>query len=86
MQYRVLRLHEVKAATGLGRSTIYAQQAAGEFPPSFALGERAVGWLSNEIAAVLNARATGATSEAIRGLVASLVEGRRGAIATGGTW
>ena len=58
----VLRLPQVKAKTGLGRSTIYAQEEAGVFPPSFCLGPRAVGWIESEVDAVLaTARAAGAT-------------------------
>ncbi|ANB73774.1 AlpA family transcriptional regulator [Paraburkholderia phytofirmans OLGA172] len=40
----ILRLKQVKAVTGLSRSTIYARQKNGSFPPSLALGPRAVGW------------------------------------------
>jgi prophage regulatory protein len=41
---RILRLPEVKAITGLSRSTIYARIAAGTFPRPVALGIRAIGW------------------------------------------
>ena len=46
---RILRLPQVKAATGLSRSTIYAKVKAGEFPRYIALGVRSVGWLESEI-------------------------------------
>ncbi|OQK60187.1 hypothetical protein XM77_c10224 [Vibrio vulnificus] len=48
-QQRILRLPEVKAKTGFGRSTIYALMANGEFPRSIRIGARAVGWLESDI-------------------------------------
>jgi prophage regulatory protein len=49
MAQNVMRLPEVKTATGLSRSSIYAFSKRGEFPAPIPLGARAVGWLSNEI-------------------------------------
>lgn len=46
-----LRLPEVKALTGLSRSTIYAQMAAGAFPLCINIGARSVAWLKSEILA-----------------------------------
>lgn len=46
---RVLRLVQVKAKTGKGRSAIYEAMEKGEFPGSIPIGERAVGWLEDEI-------------------------------------
>jgi prophage regulatory protein len=46
---RILRLPEVCAVTGLGRSFIYQLQAAGSFPQRVKLGVRAVGWLEDEV-------------------------------------
>ncbi|MPZ39179.1 MAG: AlpA family phage regulatory protein [Rhizobiales bacterium] len=48
---RILRRSEVERATGLKRSAIYANIAAGRFPKPVPLGEKAVGWLESEIAA-----------------------------------
>lgn len=45
-----LRLPEVKALTGLSRSTIYAQMANGVFPVCINIGPRSVAWLKSEIA------------------------------------
>ena len=47
----ILRLNEVKARTGLARSTIYDRIKAGEFPAQVSLGTRAVGWLESDIEA-----------------------------------
>lgn len=49
MQTNILRLPEVKARTGLSRSTIYFRIAEGSFPKSVSLGARAVGWIDEEI-------------------------------------
>jgi len=46
---RILRLPEVEAAVGLKRSQIYEGIAGGKFPAPVPLGERAVGWLEDEI-------------------------------------
>ena len=52
----VLRRAQVEAATGLGRSTIYAMMAEGTFPAPVRLGRRAVGWRQSAICAWLDAR------------------------------
>lgn len=49
MSYKILRLHEVIEQIGLSRSTIYLRMSKGEFPKSITLGERAVGWNSEDI-------------------------------------
>ena len=45
----ILRLPDVKARTGLSRSTIYARIAQGSFPKPVTLGGRAVGWIEKEV-------------------------------------
>ena len=49
MTHTILRLPDVKATTGLSRSTIYMRVAEGTFPRPVGLGGRAVGWLEAEI-------------------------------------
>lgn len=46
---RILRLPEVCALTGLGRSFIYQLQAEGRFPQRIKLGARAAGWVEEEV-------------------------------------
>ena len=46
-----LRLKQVKAATGMSRSWIYAAIVQGIFPAPINLGPRAVAWNSQSIAA-----------------------------------
>lgn len=49
MALTILRLPEVKARTGLSRSTIYLKMAEGSFPEPIALGVRSVGWIESEV-------------------------------------
>ncbi|QPJ64813.1 MAG: AlpA family transcriptional regulator [Candidatus Nitrohelix vancouverensis] len=49
MTYRILRLPEVMARTGLSRSTIYHYISKAAFPKPVSLGVRAVGWVEGEI-------------------------------------
>ena len=46
---RILRLREVCARTGVGRSSIYAWVSKGIFPKPVILGARAVGWRESVI-------------------------------------
>lgn len=46
---RFLRLPRVKDRVGLGRSSIYALVASGEFPRPISLGGRAMAWLESDI-------------------------------------
>lgn len=49
MSNKIIRLPEVKSKTGLSRSTIYLRMFKGVFPQTISLGERAVGWLEDDI-------------------------------------
>ena len=49
MEYKIIRLSDVKAKTGLSRSTIYLRMAEGKFPHQICLGSRAVGWINSEV-------------------------------------
>ena len=49
MEPQILRLNDVKAKTGLSRSTIYLSMAEGTFPKKISLGSRAVGWINSEV-------------------------------------
>lgn len=49
MTHVILRLPQVKARTGLSRSSIYLRMANGVFPRSVSLGGRAVGWVEADI-------------------------------------
>ena len=53
---RILRPADVIKKIGLSKSTLYNFIAAGNFPPSIALGERAIGWLSSDVDAWICSR------------------------------
>ncbi len=46
---RILRLPDVRARTGLSRSSIYLHIKQGKFPKYINLSLRSVGWLESEI-------------------------------------
>ncbi len=52
----IIRLPQVIQRTALSRSNIYAKMKSGDFPSSISLGARAIGFLSNEIDAWIEAR------------------------------
>ena len=53
----VLRRRQVEGRTGLGRSSIYALIADGQFPTPIRLSANTVGWLEHEIDAWIAERA-----------------------------
>jgi len=46
---KFMRLQEVIKTVGLSRPTIYKRMTLGTFPKPVKLGERAVGWVSDEV-------------------------------------
>ena len=56
MTIRILRLPEVQEKVGLSRSSIYLRIQGGNFPSPVSLGGRAVGWLSAEVEAWIEAQ------------------------------
>lgn len=56
-QISIIRMPSVKARTGLSRSSIYSFIKSGRFPQHVSLGGKpAVGWVSSEIDARIEAR------------------------------
>lgn len=49
LQHKFLRLPEVKATTGLSKSSIYARISEGTFPKQIPLGPRLVVWVESDI-------------------------------------
>ena len=49
LQNKLLRLPQVKALTGLSKSSIYARIAEGTFPKQIPLGPRLVVWVEADI-------------------------------------
>lgn len=52
----ILRLHQVSARVGLGRTAIYSRIGDGTFPKPVSLGGGAVGWVESEIDAWVSAQ------------------------------
>lgn len=46
---KILRLRDVMAVTGLARSTVYDFINNSDFPKPVQLGDRAVGWVEQEV-------------------------------------
>lgn len=53
---KFLRLHDVKALTGLSRSTIYRYAKQGIFPGPARLGRRSIAWVEAEVLAWITER------------------------------
>ena len=79
MTHTILRIPAVKSESGLSRSTIYLRIAQGLLTKPVSLGARAVGWPSDEIAAINAARIAGKTDEEVRTLVLKLEVARKSA-------
>jgi len=77
--HTILRIPSVKSESGLSRSTIYLRIAQGLWTKPVSLGARAVGWPSDEVAAINAARIAGKTDEEVRTLVAKLEAARKAA-------
>jgi prophage regulatory protein len=73
----ILRRRHVEDRTGLSRSTIYLRIQEGTFIRPVNLGPRAVGWPSDEVAAINAARIGGKTDEEVRALVVKLEAARK---------
>ena len=79
MTHTILRIPAVKTQSGLSRSTIYLRITQGLWTKPVSLGARAVGWPSDEVAAINAARIAGKTDEEVRALVAKLEAARKAA-------
>jgi prophage regulatory protein len=73
----IFRLPQVKASSGLARSTVYLRVSQGLFTRPIQLGGRSVGWPANEIDALNSARISGLTDDEIRSLVRRLESQRK---------
>jgi prophage regulatory protein len=49
LMHKLLRLPQVKSATGLSKSTIYARIAEGTFPKQIRIGPQTVVWVEADI-------------------------------------
>ena len=76
MPKTTLRLPDVKAQSGLSRSTLYLRITQGLWTKPVSLGGRSVGWPLAEITALNAARIAGKPDDEIRELVKTLTAER----------
>ena len=79
MKRTILRIPAVKSESGLSRSTIYLRVSQGLWTKPVSLGARAVGWPSDEVEAINEARIAGKTDAEVRALVVKLEVDRKAA-------
>jgi prophage regulatory protein len=82
--HTILRLPQVKARTGRGRSSVYADIRDKLFISPVSIGARAVGWPSGEVDTLIAARIAGKSDAEIRALVAKLEAARKTGFALSG--
>ncbi len=74
---RILRMPEVKHRKGnASHATVYGEIHAGLFTQPVRIGQRAVGWPSNEVDAIVAARVAELSDDQIRELVSQLHDAR----------
>jgi prophage regulatory protein len=56
MHTRLMKLNEVKFATGLSRASIYQLVSRGQFPQQCRINERSVAWVSTEVQQWIDAK------------------------------
>ena len=64
---QVIRLAQVKAMTGLSRSTIYKFMSHKQFPKQIKLGLKSSGWLLDEVDAWIQNQIKNRDNEQIKG-------------------
>ena len=64
MAIKILRIDEVIAVTGMSRSGIYAAVKKGAFPRPYALTQRTVGWVEDEVQSWLSSKLADARPQA----------------------
>lgn len=72
----IYRMSAVQNIIGFCRSSIYKQIQDGLFPKPVSIGARAIGFISDEVHELVNARIMGLSDEHIRQLVASFHNAR----------
>jgi len=72
LNYQMLRLPSLLAATGRGRASQYVDIAEGLMTEPVKIGSQSVAWPSHEVMAINHARIAGKTDDEIRALVRDL--------------
>ncbi|WP_351010679.1 AlpA family phage regulatory protein [Shewanella sp. S1-58-MNA-CIBAN-0166] len=74
---RIIRKPEVLSILAISKSTLHERINDGFLPPPIKLGERAVGWLENEIQQTLKAMAAGIQDDLLADYIVTLVNARK---------
>lgn len=74
---RIERKPAVLSRIGMSHATLYRRISEDLFPPGVTLGNRSVGWLAHEVDAMLNAFASGKTTDELQAIVKKLIEKRQ---------
>jgi len=74
----LLRLPEVIRLSGYSRSMLYALISQGLYPKPVKISERAVAWISYEVAAINQARIASKSNDELRTLVSQFLIARQG--------
>ncbi len=77
MGTKMIRVPEILIERGRSRSAHYKDIQQGLFTKSVLIGRRAVGWPSNELAALNSSRIAGVNDDGIRALVIKLEAARK---------
>jgi len=75
--HKIIRLDEAKNILGLSKSSFYNRIKEGALPSAINLGGRAVGWVEQEISAILNAMIAGKSQSDVKALVVELTNKRQ---------
>jgi len=63
LSQQILKLTDIKKATGLSGSSIYRMASKGTFPSPIKLGERSSGWIGSEVDQWIDDRITASRVE-----------------------
>lgn len=76
MNLKIIKLPEVVAMTALSRSSVYTKIGDHLLPSSINIGNKAVGFIKEEIELVINARIAGRSNNQIKELVQAIEQKR----------
>lgn len=79
-EIRCIRLPELTALLGIGKSSVYLLVANGLLPPPIHISTRCSTWPLGEIRAVVGARAAGKSDDEVRLVVRNIMASRQGCI------
>lgn len=67
IERRIIRRRQVQEITGLKKSHIYAMAKTGRFPRQVKLGDKAVGWVEQEVTGWIDGRVKASRQPGVEG-------------------